>query len=111
MKDKKINQSVEFNFDCVTYKLEADYDNNNCHWWNIDRPQYKYDCPLEDPGYFIAPYEESPLDATFFFHILGADDHQKMACFLTQFNEAIRKILPRDHKKYREVSPRLADYL
>ena len=105
------NNTVEFTFDGKTYQLAADYKNNTCNWHDIDNPADVYDCALEDPGYYIAPDDESPLYAAFFFQLLGAQDHQKMAAFLIRFNESLRKILPPGHEKYCEVSPRLADYL
>jgi len=107
----KKSKTVEFIFDNKTYRLVADYNNNTCNWWDIGKPADIYGCELEDPGYYIAPDDESPLYTAFFFQLLGAQDHQKMAAFLLRFNAALRKILLPGHNKFQEISPRMADYL
>ena len=92
-------KTYEFKYNNETYRLEADWNTENCKWYNINNPDFYFDVDLADPGYWIAPDDESPVEMACFFQLLGSQDQMNVLHFLMKFNAALRQVMPPGNKQ------------
>lgn len=103
--------AVEFEYKNITYRVEPDFDNNQCHWCRTDNPQI-FTCDLADPAYPIKTYDEEPDLFGYFAIYIGSDDPHDYGLFLARLNKAVRHFLPENHHvRFEEVSEKFKNSL